>query len=259
MMTINTNTTIVRPAIPEESSGIENINKNAFPQDFICDWIFLSPIVSRYINYAIKANYFSHKYPDFFTAHCEDCLAGYFNIQTVSDRVNINYLAVDPQYQRKGVARKMLDYLEEECLRKINVKQINLQVNENNESGIKFYKSASFEFKKPIFLYLESLKSLPFKKCSFDVQNWLEAEAWQYTYGLSYLLLSIDGNKPLRIGRLGRDYWRVSDVDYLQDEGLAYALTAIDCHRKNIFIRTDQKISVFPNILVTFLGMEKSL
>ncbi|MEG4059291.1 MULTISPECIES: hypothetical protein [unclassified Microcoleus] len=73
------NSALVRQALPSESSSIEILHKKAFPKDFICDWIFLSPLVSRYISKVIEEGDFTQKYPEFFTVNLAGYLAGYVN------------------------------------------------------------------------------------------------------------------------------------------------------------------------------------
>ncbi|MBT3363009.1 MAG: GNAT family acetyltransferase [Chloroflexi bacterium] len=50
----------------------------------------------------------------------------------------VNYLAVSPQYQRKGFGRAMMQHAEAE-LTKLGCPKINLQVRGGNDSVIKFY------------------------------------------------------------------------------------------------------------------------
>jgi ribosomal protein S18 acetylase RimI-like enzyme len=52
----------------------------------------------------------------------------------------INYLAVHPQHQRKGIARRMMDEAEAN-LRAVGCPKINLQVRSTNAGVIEFYKT----------------------------------------------------------------------------------------------------------------------
>jgi ribosomal protein S18 acetylase RimI-like enzyme len=56
----------------------------------------------------------------------------------------INYLAVHPQHQRKGIARRMMDEAESN-LRAIGCPKINLQVRSTNAGVIEFYKTIGFK------------------------------------------------------------------------------------------------------------------
>jgi len=55
----------------------------------------------------------------------------------------IYYLAVDPDFQKKGIARRMVEEVESK-LRKLGCSKINLQVLNSNNSVIAFYKHIGF-------------------------------------------------------------------------------------------------------------------
>jgi ribosomal protein S18 acetylase RimI-like enzyme len=56
----------------------------------------------------------------------------------------INYLAVHPDFQRKGLARKMMDAAEV-CLREVGCPKINLQVRTSNTGVIEFYNRIGYK------------------------------------------------------------------------------------------------------------------
>lgn len=256
---MNENRTIVRKAFPSESSRIETIHRNAFPKDFICDWLFLSPLVSRYISKAIEEGDFTQKYPEFFTAHFAGHLAGYVNAKIYDESLSINYIAVAPEFQRLGIAKQLLAYLQTECQNHHNIKKITLDVDINNEAGLSLYKKLGYEIKYSKFLYEIPIDYFGTQQCSFEITNWLEAEAWQYSYGFSYVMLFVNNSNILKIGRLGNDYWRIPDCNYINYQVLTYALKSINPNRSKIFIRSTQIISALPNQPIIFLNMEKNL
>ncbi len=66
------------------------------------------------------------------------CMAGY-----EGHRGWINYLAVDPDYQRQGIATQMMAAAEQ-LLKALGCPKINLQVRETNAQVIAFYQSLGF-------------------------------------------------------------------------------------------------------------------
>ncbi len=56
----------------------------------------------------------------------------------------INYLAVHPDLQRKGLAREMMDAAEV-CLREVGCPKINLQVRTTNTGVIEFYNRIGYK------------------------------------------------------------------------------------------------------------------
>jgi ribosomal protein S18 acetylase RimI-like enzyme len=67
------------------------------------------------------------------------CMVGY-----EGHRGWINYLAVAPEYQRRGVARQIMEEAER-LLRQAGCPKINLQVRTANAQVIEFYKSIGFK------------------------------------------------------------------------------------------------------------------
>ena len=66
------------------------------------------------------------------------CMVGY-----EGHRGWINYLAVAPEYQRRGIARQIMEEAER-LLRQAGCSKINLQVRTANAQVIEFYKSIGF-------------------------------------------------------------------------------------------------------------------
>ena len=83
--------------------------------------------------------------PDLFLVGCSgdqvvaSVMAGY-----EGHRGWINYLAVHPRHQRKGIARRMMGEAESR-LRAIGCPKINLQVRSTNTEVIEFYKNIGFK------------------------------------------------------------------------------------------------------------------
>lgn len=55
----------------------------------------------------------------------------------------VNYLAVEPEYQRKGIGRQMMAAVEEKLLA-MGCPKINLQVRADNTSALEFYKHIGY-------------------------------------------------------------------------------------------------------------------
>ena len=55
----------------------------------------------------------------------------------------INYLAVSPNHQRRGIGRHIMQTAEDE-LRKLGCPKINLQVRSSNQAVVDFYRSLGF-------------------------------------------------------------------------------------------------------------------
>ena len=56
----------------------------------------------------------------------------------------INYLAVDPEHQRQGLGRRMMEEVEKR-IRALGSPKINLQVRTSNTDVIRFYESIGYK------------------------------------------------------------------------------------------------------------------
>lgn len=56
----------------------------------------------------------------------------------------VNYLAVHPDYRRRGLGREMMHHLEDQ-LRRLGCPKVNLQVRVGNQAALAFYEQLNFE------------------------------------------------------------------------------------------------------------------
>jgi ribosomal protein S18 acetylase RimI-like enzyme len=56
----------------------------------------------------------------------------------------INYLAVDPVYQEKGLGKQIMEAVEER-IRALDCPKINIQIRVDNQDAVKFYESIGYE------------------------------------------------------------------------------------------------------------------
>lgn len=74
-----------------------------------------------------------------------DKAVAFINYDIIYDRAELIYIGVVEEYQRKGIATKLVKYMLEDC-KKNDVKNITLEVNVNNNKAINLYKN--FDFKQ---------------------------------------------------------------------------------------------------------------
>ena len=70
----------------------------------------------------------------------ENGIKGIIVYDLVYDRIEIEYIVVDSDYRRKGIATKLLKEIE-----KNDIKNITLEVRESNLTAINFYKKNGFK------------------------------------------------------------------------------------------------------------------
>ena len=56
----------------------------------------------------------------------------------------INYLAVDPVYQEKGLGKQIMEAVEER-IRALDCPKINIQIRVDNQDAVKFYESIGYK------------------------------------------------------------------------------------------------------------------
>ena len=94
-------------------------------------------------------------------------LQGFIIVSHAADQAEILTLAVDPQSRRQGLARKLLDIVETE-LSDLGVDTLFLEVAEDNDPAITFYKQGGFApiGKRPAYYKREKgrVAALTFRK-----------------------------------------------------------------------------------------------
>ena len=120
---------IFRPMKPEDLGGIIEIEKTCFTadawseDDFIyrmnaSDWHFIN-----------------------LTLEDEGRVAAYITATVVADEMNIDSVAVAPDYRRKGYASALIDL----AIKEVKAAVVMLEVRESNTAAISLYQSLGFE------------------------------------------------------------------------------------------------------------------
>jgi ribosomal protein S18 acetylase RimI-like enzyme len=85
----------------------------------------------------------------FFVATIGDRIIGTVMVGYDGHRGWINYLAVAPNQQRKGIGRALMQHAED-SLRKLQCPKMNLQVRAGNQSVVAFYKAIGFDVEERV-------------------------------------------------------------------------------------------------------------
>ncbi len=87
-------------------------------------------------NYELKPSPFLHV-----IIYEEESIKAVLVYQLIYDRIEIDYIIVDKMYRKNGIGSELLDYL----IKNNNVKNITLEVNENNIAAINLYLKYGFK------------------------------------------------------------------------------------------------------------------
>ncbi len=74
----------------------------------------------------------------------EKGILGVIVFEEIYDRIELDYIIVNDNYRRRGIASKLMDFLIEYS-KSNNILNITLEVNENNISAINLYKKYKFD------------------------------------------------------------------------------------------------------------------
>lgn len=72
----------------------------------------------------------------------ENSIQGVLVYQYLYDRIEIDYIVVDKDYRNRGIATKLLEFIENNYK---NIKNITLEVRESNKEAINFYLKNDFK------------------------------------------------------------------------------------------------------------------
>ena len=77
------------------------------------------------------------------TARSDRCIAGFAIMRYAEEAAHLNLLAVDPEYRRRGIARRLVTWLEETALI-AGTFVIGLELRARNEAAQDFYRALGY-------------------------------------------------------------------------------------------------------------------
>ncbi len=89
--------------------------------------------------------YYRERRGSFWVAAIDTKVVGMFGLeQSGPGAMELRRMYVDPDRRRRGIARKMLQFAEDQC-RANNLRQLNLSTSEVQSEALSFYRNAGFE------------------------------------------------------------------------------------------------------------------
>ena len=101
------------------------------------DLIIINKMFKSYFNTEIKNDVFSK-----IIVFEHDKILGFISYSIIYERAELNYIAVDKQYRKQGIAKELMNYMIEDIK---NLDNITLEVDIKNEAAIQLYKKFGFE------------------------------------------------------------------------------------------------------------------
>ena len=97
-------------------------------------WSWTPPRVAQHIR---------HSESNVLTAWIDGRLVGFAIMQYFSEYAHLNLLAVEPEYRRFGIARQLIEWLEDTC-RAGGIFSVRLEVRANNRGAQAFYRTLGY-------------------------------------------------------------------------------------------------------------------
>lgn len=224
----------LRPIRPQECSHIVALHRAAFPAEEVKRTIYGCPHPERYLASLIA-------FPTMQREHILEGvwegkeLIGYVHLRLLREALHLNYIAVLPEYQGRGVGRTLWGWCTDHA-RKLHYKAISLDVSQKNSRALAWYHRKGFKIIQRTWVYEKSLQSGSGCPAEVSLLDWDDAEAWQAYYGFSQFHL-VYQDKTWSIGRLGLLYFRMSERP---PEAIETTLTNIDPDRSLLIVSPTQ-------------------
>ena len=104
--------------------------------------------------------YYSEKGGGFWVALEGDCLVGMFGLEQVTnDAMELRRMYVDARARRRGIARQMLQFAEDEC-RRLKVFKLELSTSELQSAALALYRNAGYRLVREEFAETASNKTV---------------------------------------------------------------------------------------------------
>ena len=107
------------------------------------DTNLILPFIKKFFsNYVLQDN----PYEKIICYRIDGKVVGFISYSIIYERAELNYIAVDKSYRRRGIAQKLLDFVLEE-LKNNMVENFSLEVSVDNLAAKKFYLKNGFKIK----------------------------------------------------------------------------------------------------------------
>ena len=104
------------------------------------DLCYVNELLEKF-DYKLDDKSFANEFLNIVLYDDENSIKGVLVYEFFYDRIEIDYIIVDPFYRKKGIATKLLTYIEQ---KHSESKNITLEVRESNLVAINFYKKNGF-------------------------------------------------------------------------------------------------------------------
>lgn len=228
-MIILNNESIIRKAKEIDSKKIIDIIQSSLSKDKLNKMTYGTEKASIYLNTLIACK-LNTEYI-MFVYETKDEVIGYIEYRILENKAHINYIFIDANYTKQKVGTELL--IQTIKLLPSNIKYIELNVFEDNNIALKWYQKIGFEKTNEIIIiekHIPQNYSQP-KENQPIILNYPQYINNYNSYGFSEMKIKIN-SEIFNIDFLGKEYFRVLDINLLKNEKYLNSLKSIDNNRK---------------------------
>lgn len=235
----------LRPARESEAPAVASLLRDAVPESVRPLTILGQDGVADWIAHAIRAASDSSDHPDtvFLVAAAEKSICGAAEWRQYDQALFLNSIAVDPAHRQRGLGTRLLQWgltaFDEPS-------QVALDVFRDNLVARNWYEQIGFQTesaRKWLVCPLEAAVDLPdggppstvsTLPWSVYLKNEADADVNHERFGFSKLRFEVQDaseSQHHEVGRLGKDYFRITDVSTAQARPVRRALMALSSFR----------------------------
>ncbi|MGZ9583857.1 GNAT family N-acetyltransferase [Paenibacillus marinisediminis] len=161
----------------------------------------------------------------------EGLLAGYAEWRLIDDILHLNQLLIHPIYRGKGIG-KILMLWGTSYAKERHLPGLSLDVFVSNARALSWYERLGFVPREKTAWYVQAdVRSVESgAEPVYSLINHDQSEQMHNNYHFSSLCMTTPSG-TYRIGRIGTDYYRISEIDALYDDDLIAGLRQLDPRR----------------------------
>ncbi len=223
-----------------KTNDINNIiilMRNEFPKFTLEKSIYGTSKINQYLKLSIMEKYSNKKR---IVCKSGNRIIGYIEGIYNKDKFHINYIVVDSEFRRKNIGKRLIENIIKNLNKSIN--KISINVYKHNLNALSWYLKLGFKIinEKNIFeVTLDSTIENSYK--DIFILNYPQFKIEYENFEFSYLKVQFKSEEFL-IGILGSRYFRVNNVEILNNSKIIGFLNSIDANRK-ILVSSDYKFN----------------
>ena len=219
---------VLRPARPKDACEIVDVVRCGMPTDLLGCMIYGCPGIARFVKHQIEAGG-SGSDTVYAVARRDDRMIGCAEMRVFPDALFLNYISVRPEARDFGLGKRLFSQALLQS-RRWGQSRVLLDVLEKNHLARRWYQRMGFESTGAADWWEVAMPAGPGAPEAILV-NYPQAQVAQSDFGFSVFELVSPLGRYM-VGRLGDEWFRLSQAGALTDPSVDAALARIDSKRR---------------------------